>query len=136
MKFDDLYNRVFIKEQDETEVADPSSPDFNDVKPAPLPDLASTSETPSVDQTEVVETAAPNLSTYMQDLINFGNKLMDEKNPDQSLLAVLRKLDQPGVESPFSGIYDRTCSEILSVKNKISEIVSELLRFSIQAKKF
>lgn len=133
MKFDDLYNRVFIQEQNETEVADPTSPDFNDVEPAPLPELAPAAETPSVDQIDDVAESAPNLSTYMQDLIEFGNKLMDEKNPDQSLLAVLRKLDKP--ETPFTGIYDRTCSEILNVKNKLSEIVSELLRFSIQAKK-
>ena len=135
MKFDDLYNRVFIKEQDETEVADPTSPDFNDVEPAPLPDLAPDAEAPVVDQADAITAAAPNLSTYMQDLIEFGSKLMDEKNPDQSLLAVLRKLDKPGIESPFSGIYDRTCSQILSVKNNITEIVNQLLRFSIQAKK-
>jgi len=132
MKFNDLYNRVFIQEQDETEVADPASPDFNDVKPVPLPEPALEDSM----EDESASSATPsssNLSTYMQDLLSFGNKLMDEKNPEQSMLAALRKLDKP--ETPYEGIYSRTSNEILQVKDLLNSIASELLKFSIQAVK-
>ncbi len=126
MKFNDLYNRVFIKEQDDTEIADPAK--FDDVAPAPVPEPVSAE----------VEASAPavppaDLSSFMQELLTFGNKLMDEKNPGQSMLAVLRKLDKP--ETPFEGIYGRTNNEILQAKDLLNSIASELLKFSIQAAK-
>jgi hypothetical protein len=130
MKFNDLYNRVFISEQNETEVADPSSPDFNDVEPAPLPELASTE-----DGTEVVPAASPaNVSGYMQELLNFAKKLMDEENPEQSMLAALNKLDKDKTQ-PYEGIYARTGNQILQAKDLLNSIASELLKFSIQAAK-
>jgi hypothetical protein len=132
MKFNDLYNRVFISEQDETEVADPSSPDFNDVEPAPLPELPAPSDTP------VEETPAPvaaestsSLTDYINQIEDFANKL--NGTDGSSLQSLVSKLDR--VETPFEGIYSRTSAEIVDAAKTLRSVSEKLKNFIIHAAK-
>ena len=130
MKFDDLYNRVFIKEQDETEVADPTSPDFNDVEPAPLPDLAPAAEAP-VEETPVAAESASSLTDYITQIEDFANKL--NGTDGSSLQSLVSKLDR--VETPFEGIYGRTSSEIVDAAKTLRSVSEKLKNFIIHAAK-
>jgi hypothetical protein len=132
MKFDDLYNRVFIKEQDETEVADPTSPDFNDVEPAPLPDLAPAAETP-VEETPapVAAESASSLTDYITQIEDFANKL--NGTDGSSLQSLVSKLDR--VETPFEGIYGRTSAEIVDAAKTLRSVSEKLKNFIIHAAK-
>jgi hypothetical protein len=132
MKFDDLYNRVFIKEQDETEVADPSSPDFNDVEPAPLPDLAPAVETPAAETpTPVAAESASSLTDYITQIEDFANKL--NGTDGSSLQSLVSKLDR--VETPFEGIYGRTSAEIVDAAKTLRSVSEKLKNFIIHAAK-
>jgi hypothetical protein len=132
MKFNDLYNRVFIREQGETEVADPASPDFNDVEPAPLPEL-----TPEVspEMTEPEPTASPESASSLTDYINqiedFANKL--NGTDGSSLQSLVSKLDR--VETPFEGIYGRTSAEIVDAAKTLRSVSEKLKNFIIHAAK-
>ena len=132
MKFNDLYNRVFIREQNETEVADPTSPDFNDVEPAPLPELSAPSDTP------VEETPAPvaaestsSLTDYINQIEDFANKL--NGTDGSSLQSLVSKLDR--VETPFEGIYGRTSAEIVDAAKTLRSVSEKLKNFIIHAAK-
>ena len=132
MKFNDLYNRVFISEQGETEVADPTSPDFNDVEPAPLPEL-----TPEVspEMAETVPTSSPESASSITDYINqiedFANKL--NGTDGSSLQSLVSKLDR--VETPFEGIYSRTSAEIVDAAKTLRSVSEKLKNFIIHAAK-
>ena len=132
MKFNDLYNRVFISEQNETEVADPTSPDFNDVEPAPLPEL-----TPEVspEMAETEPTASPESASSLTDYINqiedFANKL--NGTDGSSLQSLVSKLDR--VETPFEGIYSRTSAEIVDAAKTLRSVSEKLKNFIIHAAK-
>jgi hypothetical protein len=132
MKFNDLYNRVFISEQDETEVADPSSPDFNDVEPAPLPELTP-EVSPEMGETE--PTASPESASSITDYINqiedFANKL--NGTDGSSLQSLVSKLDR--VETPFEGIYSRTSAEIVDAAKTLRSVSEKLKNFIIHAAK-
>jgi hypothetical protein len=132
MKFNDLYNRVFVREQDETEVADPTSPDFNDVEPAPLPEL-----TPEVspEMAETEPTSSPESASSITDYINqiedFANKL--NGTDGSSLQSLVSKLDR--VETPFEGIYSRTSAEIVDAAKTLRSVSEKLKNFIIHAAK-
>jgi hypothetical protein len=140
MKFDDLYNKVFVSEQDEDEdltatdkdVADPA--DFDDVEPLPLPEPASVPETPlATDGTETapVQPSGGGISSYISELEDFANKLNGtEANSLQSLVS---QLDRPG--TPFDGISARTRSEIVRVAETLRSISENLKSFIINAAK-
>jgi hypothetical protein len=141
MKFDDLYNKVFVSEQDEDEdltatdkeVADPA--DFNDVEPLPLPEPAEVPETPlATDGTEPAPAqpvSGGSISTYISELEEFANKLNGtEANSLQSLVS---QLDRPG--TPFDGISARTRSEIVRVAETLRSISENLKSFIINAAK-
>lgn len=142
MKFDDLYNKVFVSEQDEDEdltatdkdVADPA--DFNDVEPLPLPEPPSVPETPlATDGSEPAAPAQPvsggGISSYISELEDFANKLNGtEANSLQSLVS---QLDRPG--TPFDGISARTRSEIVRVAETLRSISENLKSFIINAAK-
>lgn len=132
MKFDDLYNKVFICEQDNTEVADPS--DFDDVEPAPLPELSSevSDQTPS-EQTPVPASpeSSSSLTDYINQLEDFANKLNGtDGNSLQSLVSTLDK-----VETPFEGIYGRTSAEIVDAAKTLRSVSEKLKNFIIHAAK-
>jgi hypothetical protein len=138
MKFADLYNRVFIKEQEDQtpeitdEVADPSDPDYN-VEPAPLP---KSPEEPSIDS-EPAETQpaignTTSLMGYIDNLRKLASSLVDEKNPSQTLIGVLQALDKP--TTPYERIGDdQMRSRILQAKTLLSTIADELADYSIKA---
>ena len=132
MKFDDLYNRVFIKEQNETEVADPLSPDFNDVEPAPLPDLAPAAEAPSEETpAPVAAESSSSLTDYITQIEDFANKL--NGTDGSSLQSLVSKLDR--VETPFEGIYGRTSAEIVDAAKTLRSVSEKLKNFIIHAAK-
>lgn len=132
MKFDDLYNRVFIKEQDEvvdtanSEVAVPE--DFDDVEPAPLPEPAPevSTETP-VEDTQT----ASNLSDYMNQLGEFADKL--QNTDSMSLLTLVSKLNVK--DTPFEGIYDNMHNDITAAARQLREISEKIKSFIIHAAK-
>lgn len=133
MKFDDLYNRVFVIEQDElevpaanTEVADPA--DFDDVEPLPLPEPSLETETPApVDNTAT----ASSLTDYITQLEDFANKL--NSTDGSSLQSLVSKLDK--VETPFEGIYSRTSAEIVDAAKTLRSVSEKLKNFIIHAAK-
>jgi hypothetical protein len=141
MNFDDLYNRIFISEQDEqpeaganTEVADPA--DFDDVEPAPLPEPASEPEMGTEDSVEgeVSPESSSSLMSYIDDLRNLANKLVNEKNPSQTLIGMLSNLDKPA--TPYERIGDdQMRSRILQAKQLLNTIADELADYSIKAVK-
>jgi len=132
MKFDDLYNRVFIKEQDEvvdtanSEVAVPE--DFDDVEPAPLPEPAPEASTEApVEDTQT----ASNLSDYMNQLGEFADKL--QNTDSMSLLTLVSKLNVK--DTPFEGIYDNMHNDITAAARQLREISEKIKSFIIHAAK-
>jgi hypothetical protein len=121
MKFNDLYNRVFIKEQDEqpSEVASPE--DFN-VEPAPVPEAPAmpTDEeaVPAIDVNEVAD-----LESYIIQATELSNKLVSSNGDD--LLSKISKLDRPGTQ--FENIYGSLKSNLLRASEALSDLASQLL---------
>lgn len=132
MKFDDLYNRVFISERDEVvdtannEVAVPE--DFDDVEPAPLPEP--TPEVPTEAPVEDTQTAS-NLSDYMNQLGEFADKL--QNTDSMSLMTLISKLDRP--ETPFDGIYSNIHNDVTAAARQLREISEKIKSFIIHAAK-
>ena len=131
MKFTDLYNRVFIKEQDEQqEVADPKN--FDDVEPMPLPPEPTTEQPAeaSVD-TGVSEVSSSTLTDYINQIEDFASKL--NGTDGNSLQSLVSKLDR--VETPFEGIYGRTSAEIVDAAKTLRSVSEKLKNFIIHAQK-
>lgn len=131
MKFDDLYNKVFVIEQDEleaanSEVADPA--DFDDVEPMPLPEPS-----PEVEEQAPVDNTATasSLTDYITQLEDFANKL--NSTDGTSLQSLVSKLDK--VETPFEGIYSRTSAEIVDAAKTLRSVSEKLKNFVIHAAK-
>jgi hypothetical protein len=132
MKFDDLYNRVFVNEQDEltanTEVAHPD--DFNDVEPMPLPETPlATDETAPVEDSGMQSSSS--LTDYITQLEEFANKL--NSTDGSSLNSLVSKLDR--VETPFEGIYGRTSADIVDAAKTLRGVSEKLKNFIIHAAK-
>lgn len=127
MKFDDLYNKVFIREQgelpsdDATEVAHPD--DFNDVDPIPLPKPAEPGAEPAAPQ------VSSSLTDYMTQCNEFADKLQSSSDCLQSLVA---SLDKP--LTPFEGI-SGTSSDIENAAGMLRRLSGKLLSFTIAAQK-
>lgn len=136
MKFDDLYNRVFIKEQDEdptanTEVADPN--DFDDVEPLPIlaPSPEASEEAAPPADTVRTEQTSSNLGQYITQLEDFANQL--NGTDGTSLNSLVSKLDR--VETPFEGIYSRTSADIVDAAKTLRSVAEKLKNFIIHAAK-
>jgi hypothetical protein len=128
MKFDDLYTKVFVNEQDKnTEVADPA--DFNDVEPLPLPEPSE--QSPLEDTTSATSSSADSstLTDYITQLEDFANKL--NGTDGASLQSLVSKLDR--VETPFEGIYGRTSAEIVDAAKTLRSVSEKLKNFIIYA---
>ncbi len=128
MKFEELYNQVFVKEQEEkvmanAEVADPA--DFNDVEPLPLPE-------PSVeDPTAQPVVSGTTLTEYVLQLEEFADKLnATDGGSLQSLVSSLDKKD-----TPFEGIYARTSAEIVDAAKTIRSVAEKIKNYIIHAAK-
>ena len=125
MKFTDLYNRVFVAEQNNEEVANPA--EFDDVTPLPMPEQPVT--------TDAVVSQNPNgagtLTDYINQLEDFANKL--NGTDSNSLQSLVSQLDR--VESPFEGIYSRTSAEIVDAAKTLRSVSEKLKNFIIHAAK-
>jgi|688.fasta_scaffold368463_1 hypothetical protein len=133
MNFDELYNRVFINEQDNSEVADPA--DFDDVEPMPLPptDLATDGEggeEPSAPVDTVSQTST-SLTDYITQIEDFANKL--NSTDGSSLNSLVSRLDK--IETPFEGIYSRTSADIVDAAKTLRSVSEKLKNFIIHAAK-
>jgi hypothetical protein len=129
MKFDDLYNKVFIREQDNaTEVADPAN--FDDVEPLPVPEPT---EAPVTDNlsSPVSDVSASTLTDYISQIEEFASKL--NGTDGNSLQSLVSKLDR--VETPFEGIYGRTSAEIVDAAKTLRSVSEKLKNFIIHAQK-
>lgn len=124
MKFNDLYNRVFIQEQDEqpSEVANPE--DFN-VDPAPVPEAPVTQpeETPSVIDTG----AADELDTYIAQAVELSNKLVSNDGSD--LLTLLSKLNSSRPGDQFHNVYRTLDANVTKAADALSDLAGQLLVF-------
>jgi hypothetical protein len=129
MKFDDLYNRVFIREQDETEVADPTSPDFNDVEPAPLPQPSQ--QPTDGEETQVSAGPEPDFDSYIMECTKLANMLVSSDGSD--LLSTLSKLDRP--LTAHEGVYDSFKSGILRASEALSDLASQMLAYKNNPKR-
>ena len=122
MNFDDLYNRVFVTEQEvNSEVASPE--DFNDVEPAPVPEPPMTPDleeepAPVIDVNEVAD-----LESYIIQATELSNKLVSSNGDD--LLSKISKLDRPGTQ--FENIYGSLKSNLLRASEALSDLASQLL---------
>lgn len=123
MKFNDLYNSVFLKEQNETEVANPEN--FNDVEPLPVP------EPPAAVDSQATPSAANagTLTDFINHLEEFANKL--NSTDPTSLQSLVSNLDK--VETPFEGIYARTSAEIVDAAKTLRSVSEKLKNFIIHA---
>jgi hypothetical protein len=126
MKFTELYNQVFVKEQNDDimnkEVADPA--DFNDVAPLPLPE-------PTEEQPIAPAVTGTTLTEYIAQLEDFANKL--NSTDGGSLQALVSSLDKK--DTPFEGIYSRTSLDILNTAKTLREIAETIKNFIIHASK-
>lgn len=136
MKFEDLYNKIYIKEQESEK--DPSGgvpmpEDFDDVAPMPSVDTSSvsTNEPSDVDQQPISSTTGTTLQSYIMELEKFANKL--QSLDGDSLQTLVSKLDRIG--TPFDGISARTKPEILKAVESLKSIAIELTSFLINAAK-
>jgi len=128
MKFDDLYNRVFIREQDEpsdvnTEVAHPDN--FDDVEPLPLPE-----PTPEGEPTEAALPTSASLTDYMKQCLDFADKLQSPNG--ECLQSLVVSLNKPA--TPFEGI-DRLSADVEDAAEKLKRIAGRILSFTIAAQK-
>lgn len=135
MKFDDLFNRVFVSEQnDETEevlsTSDIADPSDVEVEPAPLPEPALATDTTG--DANTTSSASPNnIGGFVSELEEFANKLNGTET--SSLQSLVSQLDRPG--TPFDGISARTRTEIVRVAETLRSISENLKSFMINAAK-
>ena len=129
MKFDDLYNKVFIREQDDaTEVADPAN--FDDVEPLPVPEPTEAPVTDAL-SSPASDVSASTLTDYISQIEEFASKL--NGTDGNSLQSLVSKLDR--VETPFEGIYGRTSAEIVDAAKTLRSVSEKLKNFIIHAQK-
>ena len=134
MKFDDLYNKVFIAEQEKEPVLGagdevPAPENFDDVDPLPLPDV----EEPvlATDEAPVESTGGGTLGSYIDELESFADKL--NGTGSESLASLVSGLDK--IETPFDGISARTTAEIVDAAKTLRSISEKLKNFLIQSAK-
>lgn len=131
MKFQDLYNRVFVAEQDvdleaNSEVADPA--DFNDVEPLPLPELPAE---PATDPLAPQVDGGSTLTDYISQLEEFADKL--NSTGGSSLQSLVSSLDRS--DTPFEGIYARTSAEIVDAAKTLRSVAEKIKNYIIHAAK-
>ena len=128
MKFDDLYNRVFVQEQApsdaNTEVANPE--DFDDVDPIPLPE-------PGTQPAPAAAGGAPQVSSSLTDYMTQCNEFADKlQSSGDCLQTLVASLDKP--LTPFEGI-SGTSSDIERVAGLLRQLSGRILSYNIAASK-
>jgi hypothetical protein len=130
MTFKDLYNNVFIAEQEEdippSEVAMPE--DFEgDVEPMPLPEVPVSSEE-GEPSTDLGTSSSTTIQGYIDDLESFATKL--NATEESSLQKLIAELDKPG--TPFEGI-SRIKADVLRAAEVLRTTSENLKSFIISA---
>ena len=131
MTFDQLFNKIYITEQDDDTKSTSSVPvpeDFDDVEPGPVPEVAQ-EETPTDTSDSTSGPTASTLKDYVFQLEDFAEKLNGVEGT--SLQSLVSSLDKPG--TPFDGISSRTQSEIVRVSEILLSISEKLKSFIINA---
>lgn len=125
MKFDELYNRVFIAEENTEEVADPAK--FNDVEPAPLPEPSASPEVET--STRNVESSAT-LNDYTIQLDKFAHELNNTEGT--GLQVLISKLDHH--DTPFQGMSGLK-NKIVSAAKALRDVSEDIKSFIVYAAK-
>lgn len=136
MKFEDLYNKIYISEQDEKDQSNevPMPEDFDDVTPLPATDsapAAALEDEGTVQEEPIPSSTGNTLQGYIMELEKFANKL--QSLDGDSLQTLVSRLDRIG--TPFDGISARTKPEILKAVESLKSIAIELTSFLINAAK-
>lgn len=132
MKFDELYNQVFLAEQitDPDEIPTPDK--FDDVEPAPLP--GKETALPTGDEDLVPSEGSGDEGTirqFMDELEQLSDKLNGVDG--NSLQQLLKQLDKPG--TPFEGIAGKLSSDVTRASEILLSISEQLKTFIISAAK-
>ena len=128
MKFTDLYKQVIISE-DNTEVADPADPSFQDVADAPIP-LPSPKSNTEEGGTSGAGMGGGSLQDYKSQIEEFIDKLT---NPQQeSLLALVAGLDKEN--TPYKGI-SRVNSNIAMAAKALGDVLVDINGYLINIAK-
>jgi hypothetical protein len=124
MKFDELYNRVFVQEQVPSEASEVASPDDVKVDPIPLPEPGTTAAATATPQ------APSSLTGYMTSCNEIADKL--QNSTGDCLQALVSSLDKP--LTPFEGI-SRLSSDVERASSLLRELAGKLLSYNIAATK-
>ena len=132
MKFNELYNNLYITEQDEPDTSSesrqktevPNPEDFDDVKPMPVPEPVDSS---SGEEEEDSSSKGSTLKDYIFKLEDFADSLNGIDN--NSLQSLVAQLDKP--LTPFEGISVKTKSDIVNVADTLRSISETLKLFII-----
>jgi len=135
MKFEELYKRVYLTEQDEApkdEVADTGTTeakpeDFQDVEPMPQPETEVAPATPE-GQTETQ--SGLTLMDYVNKLDEVSDMLLNLEG--DCLQKLVQSLDKPG--TPFDGIASRA-TEIARTSEVLSSLSGKLKMYIISSGK-
>lgn len=119
MKFNDLYNRVFVQEQDEV-----ASPDQVAVEPAPMPEAPVEGDTGG-------GPAPVNLTQHIQKCKEFAKYLHDLDGGD-CVLKFVADISKPG--TPFEGIQEKTSPYIIAAAANVLELAGKLSSYTFLKK--
>jgi hypothetical protein len=131
MKFNDLFTRVIITEQDEDPTL--SSSDIDTDTPAitddgvPMPDSYNVKPAP----VSPISNNSGNIKNYISKLEDFAKTLNDDES--DSLQKLVTELDRPG--SLFQGISRETSSEIIRLAEQTASLAQILKGFIINSAK-
>jgi len=132
MKFDALYNQIFIAEADEDVQNKVASPEDVEVEPLPLP--PEPSEIPAPE--EGTETAAPvtgggTIGDYIKKITEFTTVLQDDNGGD-CLNQLIKRLDRPS--TPYTGIDGKIAADLVRVVEGLKSIQTNLLNYTFAVK--
>ena len=128
MKFDALYNQIFIAEAgDEQNKA--ASPEDVEIEPLPLPApaLAPVEGEEGIPSSPV--TGGGTISDYVLKIQEFADSLNSVDG--ECLNKLVKRLDKPS--TPYEGIAGRTSTDIVRVSEGLRGIAENLINFTISA---
>lgn len=133
MKFDALYNQIFVTEADKDAETKVAMPEDVDVEPLPLPEPSD--EAPVEGNETGVAPSAPvtgggTLSDYLTKVQEFAKVLND---PDGDCLnKLIKQLDRPA--TPYEGIAGKITSDLVRVVEGLRSIETNLANYVIASK--
>lgn len=133
MKFNELYNRVYLNEQDKeapeeagNESTEANPEDFNDVEPMPQPALSE----PAAEEGEAEAPQGTTLMDYVNKLDEVSELLLNLEG--ECLQKLVLSLDKPG--TPFDGIANKS-AEIVRASEALSTLSGKLKMYIISSAK-